>query len=252
MFGLLVPLFLAFSAPRASFADIGADLNCTQYNGTNFVYTPSAVACSNAVSDASCQALYPAQDETVGYPAAGNDAGRPLACWTTAAETPAPVDTDMKKAALTNCAKTCGLCCQTDDYNCPNVAYPRLNCDTITNAQCQSATWRTIIATDCPSACGFCNQGGCVDAVVECANDISICQTVGMQDFVNENCQRTCGRYGSTTGSSGGVTGSGSCSSYVADSSTTCAEWASNGFCTNTFYTEAQRKSYCASTCKIC
>ncbi|EFO95360.1 CRE-TAG-293 protein [Caenorhabditis remanei] len=265
MFSLLASFILAFSAPETVFAEIGGDLNCTQYNGTMFVWTPSAVVCSNAISDASCAVLYPTEDE-LGYPAAGNSASRPIACFTTAAETPAPVDPDMKKAAMTNCAKTCGFCCQTDDYNCPNVqcknfsetfflkssfSVPRLNCDTITQSQCMSPTWRTIIAVDCPSACGFCNQGGCVDAVVDCANDRSICQAVGMQDFVNENCQRTCNRCGSSTGSPG-VPGGGSCTSYQADSSTSCAAWSGNGFCTNTFYTEAQRKQFCASTCRIC
>ncbi|CAP22682.1 Protein CBR-TAG-293 [Caenorhabditis briggsae] len=250
MFSILVSCLLAFSVPQTVFAEIGGDLNCTQYNGTMFVYTPSAVACSNSISDASCEVLYPTEDE-LGYPAAGNSAGRPIACFTTAAETPAPVDPDMKKAALSNCAKTCGFCCITDDYNCPNAQFPRLNCATITNAQCLDPNWRTIIATDCPSACGFCNQGGCVDAVVDCANDRSICQSVGMQEFVNQNCQRTCGRCGSSTGSPG-VPGGGSCSTYQADSSSSCTAWAGNGFCTNTFYTEAQRKSFCATTCRIC
>ncbi|CAP29839.2 Protein CBG10418 [Caenorhabditis briggsae] len=132
---------------------------------------------------------------------------------------------------------------------------PRLDCSTITTAQCNSIIWRSIIATDCPSACGFCNEGGCVDAVVDCATDISICTTVGMQDFVNTYCQRTCGRCPSSTTYSSTTTASSSsstCTSYNADSSSHCADWAANGFCTNTFYTSAQRKSYCASTCKIC
>uniref|UniRef100_A0A914DUU7 Metalloendopeptidase n=1 Tax=Acrobeloides nanus TaxID=290746 RepID=A0A914DUU7_9BILA len=30
-----------------------------------------------------------------------------------------------------------------------------------------------------------------------------------------------------------------------------CATWASNGFCSNTFYTLAQRQSYCPNTCKL-
>ncbi|CAP29840.2 Protein CBG10419 [Caenorhabditis briggsae] len=135
------------------------------------------------------------------------------------------------------------------------IGVPRLNCATITKSQCDSVTWRTIIATDCPSACGFCNQGGCVDAVTNCANDLSICQTVGMQDFVNSYCQRTCGRCPSTTAASGTVTSTGSsgtCTSYTADTTTQCTAWAANGFCTNTFYTAAQRKARCATTCKLC
>ncbi|CAI2355313.1 unnamed protein product [Caenorhabditis sp. 36 PRJEB53466] len=247
-------LFSFLLVPFTS-AIISGDYNCTSYNGTSFVYTPAAVACSNTISDAACEVLYVAPDTTVGYPAAGGDAERPLACYTTATATPASIVQDMKTAALETCAKTCGLCCQTDAYSCSNVAYPRLNCATITSSQCNSVTWRTIIATDCPAACGLCNEGGCVDAVTNCANDVSICTTVGMQDFVNTYCQRTCGRCPSSTtasSSSSTASSSSSCTSYTADSSTACAAWAANGFCTNTFYTTAQRKARCATTCKLC
>uniref|UniRef100_A0A1I7V2I3 ShKT domain-containing protein n=2 Tax=Caenorhabditis tropicalis TaxID=1561998 RepID=A0A1I7V2I3_9PELO len=229
-------------------AVISGNYNCTTYNGTAFVYTPAATICSNTISDASCQVLYAAPNTL--YPAAGNDAERAYACYTTASATPATSVNDMVQAAYTNCPKTCGFCCMTSAYNCANVAYPRLTCSTITAAQCQSSVWRTIIAQDCPSACGFCNQGGCVDAVVDCANDISICTAVGMQTFVNTYCQRTCNRCASST--TAASSSSSTCTSYNADSSTACTSWAANGFCTNTFYTTAQRKAYCATTCKLC
>ncbi|CAJ0944810.1 unnamed protein product, partial [Mesorhabditis belari] len=31
-----------------------------------------------------------------------------------------------------------------------------------------------------------------------------------------------------------------------------CTSWAANGFCTNSFYTAAQRTSYCALSCGAC
>ncbi|EGT44062.1 hypothetical protein CAEBREN_22154 [Caenorhabditis brenneri] len=141
------------------------------------------------------------------------------------------------------------------DYNCTN---PRLNCATITLSQCNSPAWRTIIAQDCPASCGFCLTGGCVDAVTNCGNDLSICNTVGMQDFVNSYCQKTCGRCpSSTTSASSGTatstaSSSSTCTSYIADTTTRCASWSRNGFCTNTFYTLAQRRARCATTCRIC
>ncbi|EGT31202.1 hypothetical protein CAEBREN_04287 [Caenorhabditis brenneri] len=141
------------------------------------------------------------------------------------------------------------------NYNCTTyngtAVNPRLTCSSITAAQCQSSVWRTIIAQDCPASCGFCNDGGCVDAVVDCANDVSICNTVGMQDFVNTYCQKTCSRCASST-TTKASTSTSTCTSYNADSSTSCTAWAKNGFCTNTFYTTAQRKAYCATTCKLC
>ena len=132
---------------------------------------------------------------------------------------------------------------------------PRLNCATITRSQCDSPAWRSIIAQDCPSSCGFCLTGGCVDAVTNCANDISICRTTGMESFVSTYCQKTCGLCPSTTASSSvttTATSGGTCTSYIADSSTSCSAWATNGFCTNTFYTYAQRRSRCATTCRLC
>ncbi|EGT34323.1 hypothetical protein CAEBREN_15090 [Caenorhabditis brenneri] len=126
-----------------------------------------------------------------------------------------------------------------------------MNCATITAAQCRSSQWRTIIAQDCPSACGFCNEGGCVDGVLDCANDLSICNAVTMQSFVNTYCQRTCARCSSTTAASSNP-GTLPCTSYIPNSSPSCAAWAANGFCTNNFYTLAQRRQYCATTCRIC
>ncbi|EFO95481.1 hypothetical protein CRE_08702 [Caenorhabditis remanei] len=245
----LISIVLAFLAPQAS-AVIGGDLNCTSYNGTAFVWTPAATACPNVISDSSCAVLYPAPVVADGYPAPNMDQQRPLACYTTATATPAAIVMDMKKAAMDNCPRTCGLCCQTSAYNCANVQFPRLNCATITQSQCLSPTWRTIIAVDCPSACGFCNQGGCVDAIMDCANDVRICTATGLETFVATYCQRTCGKCASSTTTRTITTGT--CSSYIADSSTACTAWAANGFCTNTFYTLAQRRSYCATSCRLC
>uniref|UniRef100_A0A8R1E4C4 ShKT domain-containing protein n=1 Tax=Caenorhabditis japonica TaxID=281687 RepID=A0A8R1E4C4_CAEJA len=252
---MLAPLLFVFFVGLASVAraQIGKDLNCTKNDGTDDVYTDRALICSNTQKDAVCEVLYPKNPD---YPTVGGKEARPSNCFS---KDGTELDQDMQKTAAATCAKTCGLCCITDAYKCDDAKFPRIKCSGVTNAQCQSPEWRTIIASDCPSACGFCNEGGCVDSVVECANDRSICTTVGMQDFVNQYCQKTCDRCASTTAanSNGGAvttpsSGGGSCTSYQADSSTACASWATNGFCTNTFYTLAQRKAYCARTCRIC
>uniref|UniRef100_A0A8R1HJS6 ShKT domain-containing protein n=1 Tax=Caenorhabditis japonica TaxID=281687 RepID=A0A8R1HJS6_CAEJA len=248
--------FLALLAPSA-FGQIVSDFNCTIFTDKN-VYAPTATVCSNTYSDATCALLYP--PATAGdVIAPDTEIPRPVNCWSNDAGT--TFNQDMKDAAIASCAKTCGYCCQTDAYSCENVQFPRLKCDTITSAQCDSPAWRTIIAQDCPSACGFCNEGGCVDAVTNCATDMSICQNIGMQDFVNSYCQKTCGRCASSTTSSSSsgsgssaTTGSSgtSCTTYDADTVSACTSWAANGFCTNSFYTTAQRKARCATTCKIC
>uniref|UniRef100_A0A8R1EAX4 ShKT domain-containing protein n=1 Tax=Caenorhabditis japonica TaxID=281687 RepID=A0A8R1EAX4_CAEJA len=228
----MIALLLIAALSTTVLGAITGDYNCTTY-ATSFVYSPTATICANTYSDAVCKVLYPLAS---GDPdlAPNADTARPVNCWSGDAGT--TFNADMKKAAVANCPKSCGFCCQTSAYNCKNV-------------QCELAD----NVLDCPSACGFCNEGGCVDGVIDCANDISICNAVGMQTFVNTYCKKTCARCSSssTTAASAGSSSS-SCTSYIADSSTVCASWAVNGFCTNTFYTLAQRKAYCATTCKLC
>ncbi|CAB04183.1 ShKT domain-containing protein [Caenorhabditis elegans] len=229
-------------------AAIGLQLNCTTYDSTlgDFIYTPSATACDNVISDVSCRRWY---GTTIVI--AGTSDARPASCFSDG--TARPNDQGMVRAAVELCPKLCGFCCMTTAYNCRNADFPRLNCATIVPAQCRDQRWRTIIAQDCPSACGFCNLGGCVDAVTDCANDPSICNMVGMQNFVNQNCQRTCSRCPSSTSTLISSTAiSSSCTSYIPDSSSSCASWAANGFCTNNFYTIAGRRAVCATTCRIC
>ncbi|CAO4367752.1 unnamed protein product [Caenorhabditis nigoni] len=240
---------LVFLVPAASALIVG-DFNCTTLVAGAFVYAPSATVCSNTISDAACDVLY-APVNAGSYPLPGNDIERPFNCFNEEGVSAGAFSADMKRAALDSCPKSCGYCCETGAYNCRNVNFPRIRCETILPSQCTSATWRTIIAADCPSACGFCNDGGCVDGVMNCNNDISICNAVGMQDFVNQYCQRTCQRCGTTTAASTG-TGTGTCTSFIADTSASCRAWATSGFCTNTFYTAAQRRVYCATTCRIC
>ncbi|CAB3398557.1 unnamed protein product [Caenorhabditis bovis] len=237
-------LFLLLVVGAVS-AQIGSDLNCTVYNGTEFVYTSIAVACSNIISDASCAALYPADDETI-VPSAGTNNARPFRCYSTADATPAPIDAGLKESSISQCPKRCGFCCLTNAYSCSNKALPSINCATITQSQCNDPTWRVVIAQECPASCGLCEQGGCVDAVEDCANDVTICNSISLQDFVNANCQRTCARCTTSTTASNG--GSGSCGTDLAN----CAAWARNGFCTNTFYSAAVRKQKCPNACNLC
>ena len=162
--------------------------------------------------------------------------------------------------AIASCPKTCGYCCETAAYDCTNAPCmcfsllqsqnfldPRINCATITSEMCQSTQWRTIIASDCPSACGFCLLGGCVDAAPDCASQPTICVTTGLESFVQANCQRTCGLCSSSSTSTTAAS-----SSTCSDSSSSCSTWNTNGFCSSTFYTSAQKASYCAKTCGLC
>ncbi|VDL69525.1 unnamed protein product [Nippostrongylus brasiliensis] len=233
---LLVFMALLASASATAFVD----LNCTNQNATASQFVQQATACEDLYATTTCATLF----GTAVVPMSDTD--RDAKCTT---------DADTKKLATAACPKSCGFCCLTPEYNCANAQFPRVKCETVTQAQCKDSTWRPILASDCPNVCGFCKEGGCVDAVIECANDISVCRNVDMQEFVKVNCQKTCGYCSSTTAGAVATTAAGSsgtiCSSAT-DSSTNCASWKTNGFCTNTFYTLAQRKSYCGKTCNLC
>uniref|UniRef100_A0A914E9N9 ShKT domain-containing protein n=1 Tax=Acrobeloides nanus TaxID=290746 RepID=A0A914E9N9_9BILA len=63
---------------------------------------------------------------------------------------------------------------------------------------------------------------------------------------------------GATTTTSGGATTT-TASGICADSSTNgctdnakCFTWVRNGFCSNSFYTTAQKRQYCPNSCCLC
>ncbi|CAI5440590.1 unnamed protein product [Caenorhabditis angaria] len=60
------------------------------------------------------------------------------------------------------------------------------------------------------------------------------------------NCAQSCGFCGTTS------TASGSATTDCQDNQATCGYWASNGFCTNPFYSKALKTQYCANTCNLC
>ncbi|KHJ98513.1 shTK domain protein [Oesophagostomum dentatum] len=233
------------------------DMNCTNGDTTTPTFVATATVCEDKYATAVCTQLF---GVAVVSPFTTD---RDAKCNTDANG----ISEDMKQVAIASCPKSCGYCCETPEYKCKNAEFPRVKCETVSQAQCKDSTWRPILAEDCPAVCGLCLEGGCVDTVIECKNDPAICRQVDMQTFVKANCQRTCGYCPSSTtaattpaaaitkAATVATTASGSgtktCPNAV-DSNASCASWANNGFCKNEFYTLAQRKQYCAKTCNLC
>ncbi|CAJ0603497.1 unnamed protein product [Cylicocyclus nassatus] len=238
---MLVVLVVVAGLATFSNADF-LDFNCTEYDTANskFVLTPAATVCDNKYSAEACAALFGTAV------AAGADARDPLCDSISDA-----FNEDVKALAAASCPKHCGYCCQSPEYNCANKQFPRTKCETVKPVQCKDPKWRQILAEDCPNVCGFCLEGGCVDAAIECANDISICRNIDMQDFVKENCQKSCGYCPTSTTlgtGSGSVTKAPTCGA-TNDANANCASWVKNGFCANEFYTKDQRIASCGKSC---
>ncbi|EPB75238.1 shTK domain protein [Ancylostoma ceylanicum] len=228
MFGILVYAALICS----TMAGI-TDLNCTVTVAGATKYGPRAVNCPNKYPNADCEALFGAAVK---------------------------VDTDTDRDA--KCYKNAGGVA--DEARKELVIIPRITCSAITNDMCTSLKWKDIITQDCPNVCGFCEEGGrsplyvpvflldenpeilvpgnCVDIAPGCGKDPSICRNVDMQQFVKENCKKTCGF----------CTESGGTTSSDCGSNANCVHWVRNGFCRSSFYTDAQKKKYCGKACKLC
>ncbi|CAI4228245.1 unnamed protein product [Auanema sp. JU1783] len=228
---LIVALSLVSLTSATALAD---DFNCTDADGN---WAASAVSCDNVLSDAVCDTL------VINPPAiqvgTKNDDRAPLC--KVVSNNP---NEEQKQAMISICPKTCGYCCLTPQYSCRNKDLPAMNCATIKPAQCKDPKWREVIASECPNACGFCLEGGCVDAIVQCANDITICRNIDLQDFVRDNCKKTCGF---CTNSGISTTRAG-----CMDNGNNCVSWKNNGFCNSTFYSDIQKRQYCARSCNLC
>ncbi|KAK6058950.1 shTK domain protein [Cooperia oncophora] len=235
LFAAVVCLSIASSVSAAF-----TDMNCTNGDSTTTTFIASATACDDKYAATTCATFFGTAV------VAGSTTDRDATCLT---------DEDVKALAIAMCPKHCGYCCMTPEYQCKNADYPRVKCSTVTPAQCRDPTWRPILAQDCPNVCGFCLEGGCVDAAIECKNDPAICRQVDMQSFVKTNCMRTCGYCPAavtTAAAVVAVTTAASASSTCSDSSSSCATWVANGFCANAFYTTAQKRSYCGRSCGLC
>ncbi|EPB80843.1 shTK domain protein [Ancylostoma ceylanicum] len=248
---MLRVVVLCSALVSSAFAGAFTDMNCTNGDSTTPKFVATATICEDKYATATCAQLFGTAVVAEGT------TDRDAKCNTDANG----ISEDVKQLAIATCPKSCGYCCESAEYKCANKQFPRTKCETVTQAQCKDATWRPILAEDCPAVCGLCLEGGCVDTVIECKNDITICRNVDMQDFVKANCQRTCGYCPAATTAASAVTGattraSGSsggvkCPNAV-DNSPNCPSWVKNGYCTNSFYTVENRKQNCAKSCDVC
>ncbi|KAF1765583.1 hypothetical protein GCK72_005535 [Caenorhabditis remanei] len=94
------------------------------------------------------------------------------------------------------------------------------------------------------AASGATTASSCADDPnTDCSQYKSLCSNAKYTPLLQQFCPKTCG-----------FCGGGSTSAPVScvDSSTNCANWDKNGFCSSTFYNCAQKKQYCAKTCNLC
>uniref|UniRef100_A0A7E5A0Z4 ShKT domain-containing protein n=1 Tax=Panagrellus redivivus TaxID=6233 RepID=A0A7E5A0Z4_PANRE len=264
MFQSVALVFLAcgIAYTTASTTEAGStELRCQADNGTLLA---SATVCSDTLSG--CESIF-------GTPASGST--RPALC----------NNEDMQDKAA-QCAKTCGICCEQPAYDCLDATVAPINCTT-NKRFCTNANWTDVMAQYCPATCGLCTTGSCTDAIGGCSSMVALCENIKWNTYMNQNCARSCGTCSSSGGGSGsscsdiasncaananlcnnsvyyslmttncantcGRCGSsGGSGSSCTNANANCATWVSNGFCSSTFYTQAQKQQYCAQSCNLC
>ncbi|VDM76007.1 unnamed protein product [Strongylus vulgaris] len=114
-------------------------------------YDETAVMCEDKLPTAECENIFGKTKVAV-----GKDDDREEKCFKNAAKAE---DDQIKKFAAGICPKTCGYCCKTPEYDCPNSPNPRLECSRVTKDMCKEPLWKPILVQDCPKTCGFCLEG---------------------------------------------------------------------------------------------
>jgi len=265
-----------------------AGVECEVIPGCNYpnngTLTPLSLQCSNELSDVDCDALFPCKDGNPA-PAANcnqqtfgtitNDDPKTYPMVRAAACT----SPNLRNIAL-QCAKTCALCCETPEFNCDDDSKSPVNCAANT-AKCKDPSWADIMSQYCPKTCGLCDSGTCSDLNSGCNTVASLCKNVDFIDYMRTNCARTCDYCTSSSNTCRDIATNcaqnanlctnatyrtlmqqqccGTCSTASSspavsctDADSNCASWVRNGFCSNSFYTAAQKRQYCARSCNLC
>jgi hypothetical protein len=159
-------------------------------------------------------------------------------------------DPSMAPIMSRYCQGTCGLCesgvgctdLNTDCYKSPGL--------------CNDINFQSYVQTQCRKTCGLCATssvttttttvapgGGttCSDIATNCAANVGLCNNSAYFTLMTQKCPRTCNRCSSSIPSTSCI-----------DTDANCAAWVRNGFCSNTFYTSAQKQQYCARSCNLC
>ncbi|GMR33868.1 hypothetical protein PMAYCL1PPCAC_04063 [Pristionchus mayeri] len=145
------------------------------------------------------------------------------------------------------CRKTCFLCCQDPQYNCPDRPDAPFSCADM-HRSCN--TWKDVMTYFCPGTCGHCQHSQCKDNRLDCANFKGLCSDPDFAPLMRSDCSLSCGF----------CTSSGPTQPIQIpekkpeddincfDSDSRCAMWARNGYCINPKYEKAK----CRKSCGLC
>uniref|UniRef100_A0A914ENS5 ShKT domain-containing protein n=1 Tax=Acrobeloides nanus TaxID=290746 RepID=A0A914ENS5_9BILA len=104
--------------------------------------------------------------------------------------------------------------------------------DTCLNGQCGPNLTCNTATNCCESSSGFV----CEDTATGCSQYINQCNNPDYTSLLAKNCRKTCNM----------------CGPSCKDLASNCATWATNDFCTNSWYKQQYMTCLCAVTCGVC
>ena len=142
-----------------------------------------------------------------------------------------------------NCARTCDLCNTTTSINSSSCSDIASNC-AANSRLCTDSIYRSLMLQQCCATCNTTSTtSSCSNIASNCAANSRLCVDSVYRSLMLQQCCATC---------SGTSTSSISSSISCFDTSSSCSTWARNGFCSNRFYTTAQKRQFCARSCNLC
>ncbi|EGT44057.1 hypothetical protein CAEBREN_26175 [Caenorhabditis brenneri] len=141
---VILTLVASLLTPEVT-AVISGDFNCTVYNGTNFVYASSAVACENVLSDQYCAVAYIPASSWAGVP---TERVPRLSCSTVTRSMCQSVT--WRQILADDCPNVCGFC------NLNGCIDAVVGCDADLSI-CNAIGMQEFVNQNCRRTCGRCS-----------------------------------------------------------------------------------------------
>uniref|UniRef100_A0AC34G6T2 ShKT domain-containing protein n=1 Tax=Panagrolaimus sp. ES5 TaxID=591445 RepID=A0AC34G6T2_9BILA len=102
-------------------------------------------------------------------------------------------DDPLMEDIANQCRKSCGICCEDENYSCNNDNTGIVNCEQNVE-KCGMKEFAPMMIKYCPATCGLCLTRKCRDQLDDCASMKTLCNNDLYAVFMEHQCAKTCGK----------------------------------------------------------